>query len=137
MDSIVLDASVAMTWCYPDENARYAYSVLDALENVSAVVPSLWPVEVANAVIVGERRHHLSAADVTRFFELLRNLSIVIDSQTGIRSFSETMALARTYGLSAYDAVYLELAMRENLTLATLDEQLKKAANASGVTIFS
>ncbi len=136
-DAIVLDASVTMTWCFPDEHQRYAHAVLDTLENKAAVVPSLWSIEVANAVSVGERRGRLSATDVIRFFELLKGLSIRIDPQTSARAFGETLALAHRHGLSVYDAVYLELAMRESLILATLDEQLKRAAKASGVRLFS
>ncbi len=134
---IVLDASVAMVWCYPDEHEDYAYAVLDRLENTVAVVPSSWRIEVANALLMGERRSRLSHADVKRFFELLNTLAIRIDSETALRAFGETLALGRAHKLTAYDAAYLELAMRENLALATLDDPLKRAAKASGARLFS
>lgn len=134
---IVLDASVTMAWCYPDEHRSYAYAVLDFLDNGVAVVPSLWRLEVANALLIGERRFRLSPADVKRFFELLNGLPIHIDTETGSRAFAETLALGRIHKLSTYDAAYLELAMREGLELATLDDQLKKAAKGAGVGVWS
>jgi predicted nucleic acid-binding protein len=135
VENLVLDASVTLNWCYPDEHSDYAYHVLDALEKTQAWVPSLWAVEIANALVSGERRQRLTAADTARFLELIKGLSIETDTQTASRAF-DTLQLARTYALSAYDAAYLELAMREGLPLATLDERLKNAANVSGVAIF-
>ena len=137
METLVLDASITMTWCYPDENSDYAYRVLDALDQAHALVPSLWAIEIANAVVVGERRKRLTAADTAQFFELLRGLAIETDMLTASRALGDTLQLARAHGLSAYDASYLELAMRERVVLATLDERLKNAAHAVGVTIFS
>ncbi len=137
MDHLVLDASIAMTWCYPDEHSDFAYKVLDSLEHRQAIAPSLWAVEVANALLVRERRQRLAASDIARFFELLNELSIETDPQTASRAFSDTLQLARTYGLSAYDAAYLELAMREGLVLATLDGRLTHAAKKAGVKVFA
>lgn len=128
MDRLVLDASVAMSWCYPDERSDYAYSVLDSLEETSAVVPAHWRLEVANAVLFGERKARLLPSELLRFFSLLDGLLIVVDSQTSARSFTDTLALARAYNLTSYDAAYLELAIRENVTLASLDAPLRRAA---------
>jgi predicted nucleic acid-binding protein len=136
MDGIVVDASITMTWCYPDEHSDYAYRILDLLEQAQAVVPSLWAVEVANALVVGERRRRLTPADIAYFFELLKGLPIETDTQTASRALSETRSLARIHNLSVYDATYLELAMREGLSLATLDERLRKAAQEAGVKIL-
>lgn len=136
MEGLVLDASITMTWCYPDEHNDFAYRVLDVLEHRRAVVPSLWAVEIANALVVGERRQRLTTSDIARFFELLKGLSIETDTQTASRALSDTLQLARTHGLSAYDAAYLELAMREGLVLTTLDGRLKNAAAAVGVKVF-
>lgn len=136
MSQLVLDASVAMTWCYPDESSDLAYRVLDALEHIRAIVPSLWAVEIANALVVGERRQRLTDADRARFLELLKGLPIETDSQTAIRAMHESMQLALLYGLSVYDATYLELSMREGLMLATLDDKLRNAAIAAGVKTF-
>ena len=136
MRGVTVDASVALTWCYPDEHSQYSYAVLDALENAPALVPSLWPLEIANALLVGERRLRLARADVARFLELLDALPIEIDDRTAQRAFSHTLPLARAHSLSAYDAAYLELSMREGFVLATLDQRLRKAARAVGVTVF-
>ena len=135
-EPLVLDASVALTWCYPDEHSAFAYKVLDQLEHRQAIVPSLWALEIANALLVGERRHRLTASAVAQFLELLSGLPIDTDAQTARRAFSTTLQLARDHNLSAYDATYLELAMREGLTLATLDTQLKSAARSAGVKLL-
>jgi predicted nucleic acid-binding protein len=137
MDTIALDASIAMTWCYPDEQSDYAYRVLDALAHGPAVVPAHWRLEVANAILFGERKGRLSASDVLRFFSLLESLSFITDTQTASHSLSGTISLARTCGLTSYDAAYLELAIRENLVLATLDAALHKAAQSAGVRTFA
>jgi len=133
MSNFVLDASVTMTWCFPDEHSDYASGVLNRLMTQPARVPNLWPIEVANAVLVGERRKRLSASGAARFLELLRALPIEFDGRTGERALAETLTLARAHLLSAYDAAYLELAMREALPLATLDQRLRQASKAVGV----
>jgi len=104
-----------MSWCYPDEHSDYAYAVLNELERAPALVPSLWALEIANAVTVGERRLRLSRADADRFLELLNGLPIRVDIRTAERALTHTLPLARAHNLSAYDASYLELSMREGL----------------------
>ena len=133
----MLDASVALAWCFPDESDVFAQRVLDALQDGVAVVPAIWALEVANGLLTGERRGRLSAADVARFAELLDRLSLGIDSLAWDRAVSHVLPLARAQGLSAYDAAYLELAMREQLSIATLDERLRRAAGVVGVSLFS
>ena len=125
-----------MTWCYPNEQSEYAYRVLDSLEQASVIVPAHWRLEIANAVLFGERKARLLPSDALRFFSLLDGLSIILDTQTSARSFTATLGLARNYKLTSYDAAYLELAIRENLVLATLDAPLRKAAEAAGVRTF-
>ena len=132
----MIDASVALAWCFPDEQAADALGVLDELRQRKGMVPGLWPLEIANAILAGERRQRLLAADVLRFVELLSGLSLSVDTLTTQRSIGAVLPLARATGLSAYDASYLELAMREGCTLATLDDKLRKAARASGVAVF-
>jgi predicted nucleic acid-binding protein len=136
-DGFVLDCSVTMAWCFDDEATPYTDGVRDALADMRAVVPSIWPLEVANATIVGERRKRLDEARNRRFINLLEALPIVVDDETGNRAFSDISHLARTYQLSAYDAAYLELAVRRGLPLACLDSKLKAAATAAGVLLFT
>ena len=135
-DGFVLDCSVTMAWCFDDEATDYTNGVRDSLADVRAIVPALWPVEVANATIVGERRKRLDEARSSRFLSLLKSLPIVIDGETAARAWTDTMHLARAHNLSAYDATYLELAIRRGLPLACLDGKLKTAAGAVGVSLF-
>jgi predicted nucleic acid-binding protein len=132
----VIDASVALAWCFPDESATGPIQVLDELKFRKGIVPGHWPIEVSNAILAGERRKRLIAADISRFFTLLNELSFTVDPFTSQRAMGHILPLARAYGLSAYDAAYLDLAMRERLALATLDGKLRKAAKASGVVVF-
>lgn len=135
-DGFVLDCSVTMAWCFDDEATDYTNSIRDSLALMRAVVPALWPIEVASATIVGERRKRLDAARGTRFLSLLQSLPIIIDDETAVRSWADTMHLARAHNLSAYVATYLELAIRRGLPLACLDGKLKTAAQAVGVPLF-
>ena len=132
----VLDSSMAVAWSFEDETDDYADRVQRQLSTKRAIVPVLWPLEVANALLVGERRKRSTEADTARWTAMLAGLPITIDDRTNSQAWSATLALARVHGLSAYDAAYLELAIRRSLPLATLDEQLKAAAKASGVTLL-
>jgi len=136
-DGFVLDCSLTMAWCFDDEATPYTDGVRDQLADVRAIVPMLWPLEVANATIVGERRKRLDEARTLRFFALLSGLPIIIDDETATRAWSETSHLARAYNLSAYDAAYLELAIRRGLPLASLDDKLKAAAKSAGVALVA
>ena len=117
-DGFVLDCSVTMAWCFDDEATPYTDGVRDSLADLRAVVPSIWPLEVANATIVGERRKRLDEARSRRFIHLLEMLPIAVDEETSNRAFSDISHLARAYQLSAYDAAYLELAVRRGLPMA-------------------
>jgi len=135
-DGFVLDCSVTMAWCFDDEASAYTDGVQDQLGDVRAVVPTIWPLEVANAAIVGERRKRLDEARSTRFFALLSGLPIVVDGDTSEQAFTAIAHLARTHNLSSYDAAYLELAIRRGLPLACLDGKLKAAAQTVGVQLY-
>ena len=135
MKRIVLDASVTMSWCFPDESNSYAASVLDTLPSSQAVVPWLWPLEIANVLLAGERRGRLSETDTTRFLSLLESLPIQIDRTPPSPVMEDILRLGRKHGLSAYDACYIELARREGLALATIDDQLRTAAERMGLCI--
>lgn len=134
--TFVLDCSVAVAWFFEDEADAYAESVEDAMASAAAVVPSLWRLEVANALLVGERRRRATEAKVTQFLTLLNSLPITPDDETTARAWSDTLHLARAHDLSAYDAAYLELALRRGLPVATLDHKLKAAARAAGVAEY-
>lgn len=136
-DDFVLDCSVTMAWCFDDEATPYTDGVGDSLADRSAVVPSIWPLEAANAAIMGERRKRLDEARSQRFFVLLDALPITVDDETSGRAFSDIVHLARTHQLTAYDAAYLELAIRRGLSLACLDGKLKTAAQAAGVSLYT
>lgn len=136
-DGFVLDCSVTMAWCFDDEATPYSDGVRDSLAVMRAVVPSVWPLEAANATVMGERRKRLDEARSRRFFVLLEALPIIVDHETASRAFADIVQLARTYQLSAYDAAYLELAMRRGLPLACNDGKLKAAAAVAGVVLFT
>lgn len=133
MADFVLDASVAMAWCFDDEAGEYADKVLEALSTVSALVPVIWPLEVGN-VLVGAKRHdRLPAAMSARFVELIRELPIEVETTESGLALGPVLALAREQGLSTYDASYLELAMRAGLPLSTQEGALLRAAAACSV----
>jgi predicted nucleic acid-binding protein len=134
--AFVLDGSVTLVWGFEDEADAYAAAILDRMPELHAHVPALWPLEIANALLVGERRHRTTPADAARFLAILGTFPIIVDDETVARAWAETMHLARSHNLSAYDAAYLELAIRRGLALATLDARLKTAAQAVGVALF-
>ena len=137
MSEVVLDASVALAWAFPDEGSDYADAVLVGLEGETILVPSLWATEVTNGLAVGERRKRLREAEVRRFLALLEGLPILQDVQSPGDTVKGILPLAREYGLSAYDAAYLELAVRNSVLVATLDIGLRKAAREAGVPVFT
>ena len=137
MTGVVVDASTALAWCFPDEGSDYADRVLVAVEGRTILVPALWNLEIANAILVGERKKRLRPAEIRRFAALLGGLSLVQDVQSASEDLSAVLPLARKYGLSAYDAAYLELAIRRGAPLATLDGKLLRAAQQAGVKIFA
>ena len=135
--TLVIDGSTALGFLLADEQAEASLQTLDALENrISAFVPAHWCVEVANGLIMTERRKRASQADITEALNLVAALPVITDEETARRSGSDTIALARQYGLTIYDAAYLELAMRRGASLATTDRDLTKAAKAAGVSLF-
>ncbi len=137
MTGVVIDASTALAWCFPDESSDYADSVLVALEGKTILVPAVWSLEIANAVLTGERKKRLRQPEILRFITLLENLSVLEDIQPVGDRVGNVLPLAREYNLSAYDAAYLELSIRHGAPLATLDDKLEKAAKQAGVEIFS
>jgi len=135
--NFVLDASVTLAWCFEDEGGEYAERVLGALRTSEAVAASIWPLEIANGRAVAERRGRLDPAGAARFMELVLALPIGVDPASRGSGLREAHRLARARGLSAYDAAYLELALRHGVPLATLDARLRDAAVAEGVQLFA
>ena len=137
--SFVLDNSVTMRWFFGDGKPQelvYAGKVLDAMKNTSALVPATWGLEVANVIAKAEAKGWVTEARSEVFLEMLEGVDIEVDAATFSHALSHTLQLARRYKLSSYDASYLELALRLGLPLATLDEDLQKAAKKAGVKRF-
>jgi len=132
----VLDSSVALAWLFADEGEA-ALAVLDRVGEAGAVVPSLWRYEVANGLLVAERRGRIDAGYRARSLGRLAVLPIACDEESDRRCWDATVALAEARGLTAYDAAYLELAQRRLLPLATLDAALAGAARDAGVVALS
>jgi predicted nucleic acid-binding protein len=133
----VVDASVVLTWCFPDENAATAHRVgLLFKQGSSAIAPSFWPHEVLNALLVGEKRKRISENLVRTFLGDLAVLPIVLEHVPADAVYGRLRALSRQHGLTAYDAAYLDLAQTSGVPLATLDEDLIRACRKSGVDLI-
>jgi len=131
----VLDASVAVVWHLEDEDSEYSERMLVRLNTEGALTPSIWPMELANVLLVAERRGRLLREKVTAALNLSLSLPVSVQSVTTEALFTSILDLARNEGLSVYDATYLDLAMRESLPLATLDNDLRAAASRVGVAL--
>ncbi len=136
IDGFVIDNSVVMSWCFKDETNRYADAVLDKLSESTAIAPSIWPLEVVNVLLVAERRKRLKQADSVRFITLLSQLPIVVEDRGSEKVMKDLLALGRTSHLSSYDASYLDLAMRKDCPIATIDKKIMEAAKEVSVTIL-
>ncbi|MBD2505706.1 type II toxin-antitoxin system VapC family toxin [Nostoc muscorum FACHB-395] len=129
----VLDCSVAISWCLVDENDDYANDILAMMPDSEAFVPGIWSLEIANTLVVAERRNRMTKKQSEQAIALLQSLLIQVDLFTDAKALDATLNLARQEGLAAYDAAYLELALRLQLPLATLDTRLAEAATRCGV----
>jgi predicted nucleic acid-binding protein len=132
---LVLDASVTVSWCFPDRRTDFTTRVLREIAEGFAVVPGLWALEVGNALVVSERKGYLTSRQVGAFLRDLDELPKQVEPNTPNQALGRTLALAREHELSTYDACYLELAERMGLPLATLDGDLRRAAKKAGVTL--
>lgn len=133
--SFVIDNSVVMSWAFQDEANPYADAVLAQLATASAIVPSIWPLEVVNVLLVAERRNRLKQADSVRFITLLSQLPIYVEQEWLDSRMEELLAVGRANNLSSYDASYLYLAMRLGLPIATVDQRLVLAAQQAEVPL--
>ena len=134
--SLVLDSSVALAWIYDDEGTPATEIVLDIVVQSGAWVPTVWHLEVANSLQQGVRRRRIDGTRRGVALQLLASLDIEVDSETSVHAWTATLALAEAHGLTVYDAAYLELARRRNLRLASLDRELRAAAEAVGVGLL-
>ena len=131
----VVDASVALAWCFVDEASPAADAALGRLEREEAIAPAVWPLEVANGLRTAERRGRLDLADMPRIRELLLSLPVQVEPVALTEALGEITGAARRLDLTAYDAAYLELASRRGLPLATIDERLRRAATVARVAL--
>jgi predicted nucleic acid-binding protein len=132
----VLDASIVLTWCFPDEEAQKAEKISEKIAlGAKPTVPAFWRHEVLNALLVGEKRKRLTNELIQTFIEDLERLRAEIDTPAAETVFHSTQDLCRKHGLTAYDAAYLELAMRHRIALATADGALRRAARSEGIEI--
>lgn len=137
MKRFVLDASIALAWFLDNPVSPYALRVKQALvDGARAVVPALWHLEMANGLVVAERRRILATAEGTRCLQYVEQLTSQIETNNDLVPARQALATARSFQLSAYDAVYLDTARNEGLPLATLDQSMRAAAIKAGVEIF-
>jgi predicted nucleic acid-binding protein len=135
---LVLDASVAVAWCFPDESTVFTEGVLDLFASgTEAITAAIWPFEVANALLMGERRKRISVAQVTTVLQRISALPIAVETIRTDTAFGQILSVARQEQLTEYDAAYLELALREGLPLASLDNGLRRAARNAGVGLVT
>jgi len=132
----VVDASIVLNWCFPDENAPAARKVAQMFQQGdSGVAPAFWPHEVLNALLVGEKRKRISRQLLESFLADLVTLPVELQLVPADAVFGSIQNLGRDYGLTAYDAAYLHIAQASNLPLATLDADLIAACRRSNITL--
>lgn len=134
--SVVIDSSVALTWCFEDEASPRSDVLFECVRDDGAFVPALWHLELANVLVQAEKRGRISAGDIAVRLELIAELPITTDHAMAARAWREILTLARAERLTAYDAAYLELAMRKGLPLSSRDAALVAAARRVGIAIL-
>ena len=136
----ILDASIAISWCFPGdptEDTPYSRHILKELASNDALVPEIWAFKIANAVFVSHnKRKRINEQQIREYLGLLKALPIRVEPQN-LWVTVDLESLARRCDLAAYDAAYLNLALRTGLPLATADEPLRKAALAEGVKMLA
>ncbi|MGA7236932.1 MAG: type II toxin-antitoxin system VapC family toxin [Bryobacteraceae bacterium] len=134
MNEIVVDASITLSWCFPDEQTPSSLAVLDRLKaGDSAVVPAFWPVEVLNSLLVGERRGRISPEQTQTFLRSIQALRPTLDNASLDQVIGPVQKLCRDHRLAPYDALYVDLAMRKKCPFATLDQPQRDAAMELGI----
>jgi predicted nucleic acid-binding protein len=134
--SFVVDSSIALAWCFEDEHTQPIIALLDRITETGAWAPSLWPLETLNGLLMAERKKRLDSGRRQRLASFLRALPVTLDMETTDHAWTVGVRLAERYGLTTYDAAYLELAQRLKLPLATLDEELIRAGKSLRVAVL-
>jgi predicted nucleic acid-binding protein len=134
--AFIVDCSVAMTWAFADEATELTRALFRRLVTEATLVPAHWFLEVTNVLATSERRGRITVAESAQFLQTLNAISIETDSEATSRTFDNILSLSRTHSLTTYGAAYLDLALRRQLPLATLDDDLRRAATALGVQLL-
>jgi predicted nucleic acid-binding protein len=135
--ALVVDCSIAMAWLFHDEATPKTVALLNRLATETALVPAWWFVEITNVLAMAERKGRITPSQSDAFIADLSKLAIERDDEATNRAFTHLLALCRTHRLNSYDAIYLDLAIRRSLPLATLDEDLRKAAKKLGIGLLA
>jgi len=134
--AVVVDTSIAVTWCFEDEATAGTDALFERIRDQGAIVPALWHLELANVLLQAERRGRIGTGEVAVRLDLISQLPIATDPGSTPRAWREILSLARVEGLTTYDATYLELALRQGATLLTKDRELAEAALRRGVAVL-
>jgi predicted nucleic acid-binding protein len=134
--AFILDSSVALAWLLPDETNADTDSLADRLDQATARVPQIWPLEVGNALIMARRRGRITDAELDQCIAALSALPIEVDHPAGAERLAAVLKIARRHGLTSYDAAYVELAQRCGLPLATLDSRLRQVCKTLKVPVL-
>lgn len=135
---MVLDASFALSWAFEDEYSQLTADVLQKMNTAyeAALVPFLFPLEMANALQFGKKRGRITEEGIERFFTMMHTLDIILDDLHDLRSAEDLLKLALREQITTYDATYLDLAMRRRYPLATMDSALADAARRNDITVL-
>jgi predicted nucleic acid-binding protein len=134
--SFVVDSSVALAWCFLDEATPATMVLLQRMGGETALVPAWWFLELTNVLALAERKRRITSAKVAEFIALIGGFDLEIDEEGPGRAFTHLLPLCRAHQLTSYDALYLDLALRRQIPLATLDEPLRKAAEKLGAKLL-
>ncbi len=134
--SFVVDSSVALAWCFGNEATPATRALLQRMGGEAALLPAWWFLELTNVLALAERKGRITPAKVAEFIALIDGFDLEIDEEGAGRAFTHLLPLCRSHRLTSYDAIYLDLALRRELPLATLDDPLRKAAKKLGVKVL-
>jgi len=136
LNSFVVDNSVVLSWIFKDENSRKSEDILKKLMDQKALVPSLWPYELANALFVAEKSRRIKEADSVAFINNLKNLPICIEENDYDNITKDVLSISREHKITVYDASYAELAIRKSLAVASFDKKLVNICSKIGVVVI-